>query len=71
MKMSYKLTKGKFDIKGLGGFSSAFGGLDLELEQKMEDTTLKQLAERLAKHYDVKEGEVELYTIVFNYRKRD
>lgn len=58
--------------KGLGNeYTSSFGGLTLELQEKWKNKTLKEIAEILKNYTKIKDGEIELFNIGWNFRKKE
>lgn len=62
----YTITVGK----GKGDhYRGAFGGQTAEITEEMGDMTLKQFAETLAKQYGIKDGDISLFSINFNFHR--
>lgn len=57
--------------KGRGhSYTLSFGTLTAKIGRKMENMTLKQIALNLARQGKIKDGEVDLIGVEFNYAKR-
>lgn len=66
MSCTIKIGRG---LKPNEGYEGSFGGLNAELSDDMKSNTLSQIARQLAKQIKMKDGNLELIELVFNYQK--
>ncbi len=68
-RMAIIIKIGKGLSKKYKSYTTAFGGLTADVEQDLQNKTLKQIAVILAQQYNINDGEIEIFNIGFNYRK--
>lgn len=68
--MSYKHKIGKGVVNRVGWQNSISFPLTVQVNNKMGDLTLKQIAKQLGKQAEIQDGYIQIIEITFRYGKR-